>query len=67
MITYNPLWSTLINKGMTKTELRVQAGFSTGTLARMGKGQYIEMKHIESICLVLECDIEDVVRVVRDN
>ena len=50
MISYKPLWKTLIEKGINKTELRNMVGFSSGTLARMGKDQYIEMKHIDKIC-----------------
>lgn len=65
MITYKPLWKTLIEKGKKKTELREMAGFSSGTLARMGKNQYIEMKHIDRICQVLHCEISDVIEVDR--
>lgn len=65
MITYRPLWKTLIEKGINKTELRNMAGFSSGTLARMGKNQYIEMKHIDRICQVLHCEISDVIEVDR--
>ena len=63
MISYKPLWKTLIEKGINKTELRNMAGFSSGTLARMGKDQYIEMKHIDMICQVLNCKISDVIEV----
>lgn len=63
MISYKPLWKTLIEKGINKTELRNMAGFSSGTLARMGKEQYIEMKHIDKICHVLNCKISDVIEV----
>ena len=63
MISYKPLWKTLIEKGINKTELRNMVGFSSGTLARMGKDQYIEMKHIDQICQVLNCKISDVIEV----
>ena len=39
------------------------AGFSSGTLARMGKDQYVELKHIDKICQVLDCEISDVIEV----
>lgn len=66
MISYKPLWKTLIEKGIKKTELRTMAGFSSGTLARMGKDQYVEMKHIDSICQALYCEISDVIEVKRE-
>lgn len=50
MISYTPLWKTLAEKGIKKTVLRDMIGVSNGTLARMGKNQYIEMRHIDTIC-----------------
>lgn len=67
MVTYKPLWKTLIDKDIKKTQLKEMAGFSSGTLARLGKDQYIEMKHIDKICQVLDCGIEDVVAVIPDT
>lgn len=67
MISYNPLWKTLIDRNMKKTELRDLAGFSSGTLARMGKNQYIEMKHIDKICEVLDCEISEVIEIDRST
>ena len=67
MISYKPLWKTLIEKGINKTELRNMAGFSSGTLARMGKDQYIELKHIDKICHVWNCEISDVIEVDKSS
>ena len=67
MISYKPLWKTLIENGINKTELRNMAGFSSGTLARMGKNQYIELKHIDKICQVLNCEISDVIEVDKSS
>lgn len=64
MITYKPLFTTLIDKGMTKTELRKSVGFSTTALAKMSKGEYISLETIEKICLYLDCKIEDVVEII---
>lgn len=67
MISYKPLKKLLIDKEMTKTQLRDLAGFSNGTLARIGKDQFIEMKHLDKICEVLDCRIEDVIEYVKEN
>ncbi len=64
MVSYKPLWKTLIDKGIKKMQLRDMVGFSNGTLSRMGKDQYIEMKHIDKICEVLECSVSDVIEFV---
>lgn len=67
MITYKPLWKTLIEKDINRTQLRDMVGFSNGTLSRMGKNQYIEMKHIDRICQVLQCGVSEVMEVLPDE
>ena len=39
MISYNPLWKTLIDKGMKKEDLKNATGLSYGTMASMGKNE----------------------------
>jgi DNA-binding Xre family transcriptional regulator len=67
MISYKPLWKTLIEKEINKTTLRDMVGFSNGTLARMNKGQYVEMKHIDKICQVLDVSISEVIEILPDT
>ena len=42
-VSYNRLWKLLIDKGMTKTEMRKAAGISTNVLAKMGKNETVSM------------------------
>ena len=60
---YNNLWKLLIEKGMTKTELRVKAEMSTSTLAKMGKNEVVSMNVIIKICEILDCNVSDVMTV----
>lgn len=60
-LNYNRLWKLLIEKGMTKTELRTKAEMSTSTLAKMSKNEIVSMEVIVRICQVLDCDIGDIV------
>lgn len=61
MFTYKPLLKLLIDKNMTKTQLREQLGISMATLAKISKNEYISMKVLDDICNLLECKIEDVI------
>ena len=63
MISYKPLFRLLLEKDMTKTQLREAVGFSSATLAKMSKGEYISLETIESICKYLNCKIEDVIEI----
>ena len=58
---YNKLWKLLIDKGMTKTDLRMKTGMSTSTLAKMSNNENVSMEIILRICEILECNVGDIV------
>lgn len=66
MVSYDKLWKLLIDKHMSKTELRINAGLTTSALAQLGKNEYVSLKTIEKICSVLDCDIIDVVELKKN-
>ena len=60
-ISYKPLWHTLIDKDMSKEQLRQKAGLTTNMIANMGKEQNISMSTLARICEALDCQITDVI------
>ncbi len=58
---YNKLWKLLIDKKITKTEMRLQTGISTNMLAKMGKDSPVSMETLAKIALFLKCGIDDIV------
>ncbi|WP_409969645.1 helix-turn-helix domain-containing protein [Bengtsoniella intestinalis] len=63
MISYNPLWHTLLDKGIGKMELANLIGLSRATMAKMGKDEAVALSVIERICIAIDCQIEDVVKI----
>ena len=61
MFSYKPLLKLLIDKNMTKTQLREQLGISMATLAKISKNEYIFMIVLDDICNRLNCKIEDII------
>ena len=59
-ISYSKLWKLLIDKGMTKTEMRLKANISTTTLAKLGKNENVNTEILVKICKVLDCGIADI-------
>ena len=59
-VSYNKLWKLLIDKGMTKTELRLKTDMSTSTLAKMSKDEVVSMDIMLRICEVLDCNVGDI-------
>ncbi|GAA5345970.1 helix-turn-helix domain-containing protein [Planifilum fimeticola] len=60
---YRGLEIQLIKKGLTKTQLREQVGFSTGTLAKFKKGDYVALELLLKIAVFLNCSLGDLVDV----
>ena len=65
-VSYNKLWKLLIDKGMTKTELRVQTDMSTATLAKMSKNEVVSMDVMLRICKVLDCNVGDIMDATKE-
>ena len=63
MISYEPLFNTLKLKEMSLSDLRKQVGISTVTLAKFRKYESVNLSIINKICLVLNCNINDVVEI----
>ena len=66
-VSYNKLWKLLIDKGMKKTEMRIAAGISSGTLAKLGKNESVTTDVLARICRALSCDIGDIMEVLPDR
>lgn len=66
-ISYNKLWKLLIDKGMTKTQMRLQADISTTTLAKLGKNETVSMDVLLKICKLLDCNVGDIVDVINEE
>ncbi|HHX24081.1 MAG TPA: helix-turn-helix transcriptional regulator [Thermoanaerobacterales bacterium] len=65
--SYKPLWHLLLDRGITKTQLREMTGIGTATLAKLSKDQEVSMSVIHKICIALDCEIQDVVQIVKKN
>jgi len=59
--SYDPLWKLLIDKKMTKEDLRNRIETSPTTIAKMGRGENISFEVLDRICNTLECKVEDVI------
>lgn len=66
-ISYNKLWKQLIDKNMTKTDLRMQADIGTSTLAKLGKNEQVSLDVLLRICQVLNCDISEIMEIIKEN
>ncbi len=66
-VSYKPLWHTLIEKDMNREDLKKAANITSNVVARMGKNEYVNLESIEKICLALDCKIEDVIEIIKED
>ncbi len=67
-ITYKRLWKLLIDRDMTKQDLKKVTGISTASIAKLGKQENITTSVLIKICEGLNCDLVDIMELVdADN
>lgn len=66
MISYKPLLKFLIDKNMTREDLRAALSLSPNVVAKFSKNEYVSLEVIDKICNYLNCNITDVIEHVKD-
>ena len=66
-MNYKPLWKLLIDRDMTKGQLRETSGISTRALAKLGKNEDVSTDVLRKICTALGCSLPDIVEITPDE
>ncbi|MBQ8996024.1 MAG: helix-turn-helix domain-containing protein [Oscillospiraceae bacterium] len=66
-LSYNRLWHVLVDKKMSRTDLRRAAGLTTNALAKLGKDESVPLETLEKVCKALNCTFDEVVEIVPDK
>ena len=66
-ILYNKLWKLLIDKKMSKADLRKAAGIAPNTMTRLRRDEEVTLSVLNRICIVLDVNIGDVMEFVPEN
>lgn len=64
-VDYKKLWILLIEKDITKPQLRQIASLSPATLTKLNKNEHVSMEILTRICQALQCNIGDIVDVMK--
>lgn len=64
MISYEPLKQTLLQRNMHISDLRAH-GFHPEVIAKINRNESVTLTQIERICAILDCKVEDVVKIER--
>ena len=59
-ISYNKLWKLLVDKKMSKADLRKAAGIAPNTMTRLRRDEEVTLTVLNRICSTLEVNIGDI-------
>lgn len=66
-ISYNKLWKLLIDKKMSKADLRKVAEVSPNTMTKLRRDESVSMTVLLKIAEKLNCDIGDMCEFIREE
>ncbi len=66
-VSCNGLWKLLIDKNKKKKDLIDDIGISSGTLAKMSRGDEVSMSILTKICEKYGCDYGDLISYISDE
>lgn len=67
MITYEKLWDTMKEKGISQYTLIHKYNISPGQITRLKRNQYVSTHTIDVFCNILGCSVEDIMIYIPDN
>ena len=66
-ISYNKLWKLLVDRKMSKADLRKAAGIAPNTMTRLMRDEEVTLTVLNKICRVLDVDIGDVMEFINED
>ena len=65
--SYKKLWHILLDRDMSRSDLRKKAGISTNALAKLGKDESLPLETLEKVCAALDCSLYDILEYVPND
>ena len=66
-ISYNKLWKLLVDKKMSKADLRKQADIAPNTMTKLRRDEAVNLAILMKICNTLNCDFGDIIQYISDE
>ena len=66
-ISYNRMWKLLVDKKMSKADLRKAAEIAPNTMTKLRKDEPVHLNILGRICNVLDCDDGDIMEYINKD
>ena len=65
-VSYKKLWKLLVDKEMSKSDLRKKADIAPNTMTKLRRDEEVSLSILSKICKTLNVDFSDIVGYVPD-
>ena len=66
-VRYNKLWKLLIDKKMSKADLRKAIVVSPSTMTKLRRDENVSLEVLLKICALFDCKMDDILDVVKSD
>ena len=66
-ISYNKLWKLLVDKKMSKADLRRATGIAPNTMTKLRRDEEVTLMVLNKICAALNANIGDIMDFVQEE
>lgn len=66
-ISYNKLWKLLVDKKMSKADLRKAIVIAPNTMTKMRNDEIVSLTILSKICQELDCDFGDIISYIKEE
>ena len=67
MVSYEPLWQTMKEKGVTQYTLIKKYNISPGQITRLKRNESVSTHTIDMFCKILKCNVSDVMEYIEEE
>lgn len=67
MISYDRLWQTMKEKGISQYTLIKKNKVSPAQITRLKRNESVSTHTIETFCKILKCNVEDIMQYIEDE
>lgn len=66
-VSYNKLWKLLVDKKMSKADLRRAAELAPNTMTKLRRDEPVAMVVLEKICSAIDADFGDIMQYIPNQ
>lgn len=67
MVSYKKLWLMLVDRKMSKAELRKASGVSPNTMTKLRRDEPVMLNVLDKICVTLNCNYGDIMDFIPEE